>query len=819
MVRIDFHVHSKFSKRPSAWFLRKIGCPECFTEPVQIYRIARQRGMTHVTITDHNSIQGALAIAHLPDTFISEEITTYFPDDHCKIHVLAYDISEKQHADIQKFRADIFDLSAYLRQEKIFHALAHPLYRMNERLTLDHIEKLWLLFRVFELNGARGDASNECLIDLEKRMTPDHLMRLADKHGIHPVFPEPWHKTFIGGSDDHSSLNIARTHTEIENADALETAFETIHGDNTRVVRLPAEPHTMAHNLYGIAYQYYRDKFNLNQYVNNDRLVTFLDHSLRSGAAAEDPRFFSRLGFLWHHRHPNKNKNRAPETLMHLLRRESNKMLEDNPELTRIAQNKSTDLKALERNWFDFVNQASNRVLYHFANPLIEHLVGANVFDIFQTIGSAGGLYTLMAPYFIAFSIFGRDRRFAQEIRHHFANHSSKQPGPSESINVAHFTDTFYDVNGVALSLQEQVNFAVQNHKNYQIITCHENPASSQLAVKNFKPIGVYELPEYPEQKLYYPPLLEMLDFCYRKGFNKLHSATPGPIGLAALAIARILDIPIYGTYHTSLPQYARILTGDHFIEELVWKFTLWYYDQMDTVYTPSSSTGEELIQKGIAASKIRLFPRGIDIQRFHPSKRNGFLESRYHIRDARTLLYVGRVSKEKNLHLLANAFRALYQKYANIHLIIVGEGPFLEEMQTIMADAPCTFTGYLKGEDLASIFASSDIFVFPSTTDTFGNVVLEAQASGLPVIVTDKGGPHENIIPGATGLIAKADEADSLTAAIQTLLDDPSTMRRMGQAARNYMEARSFDAAFAKTWQMYQERSVQTDFELADIA
>ncbi len=133
-MRIDLHVHSRFSKRPSAWVLKKIGCPESFTRPLDIYRIATERGMTHVTITDHNRIEGALEIAHLENTFVSEEITTYFPDDGCKLHILAFNISERQHEDIQKLRANVFDLVPYLHRSGIVHVLAHALYAVNDRL-------------------------------------------------------------------------------------------------------------------------------------------------------------------------------------------------------------------------------------------------------------------------------------------------------------------------------------------------------------------------------------------------------------------------------------------------------------------------------------------------------------------------------------------------------------------------------------------------------------------------------------------------------------------------------------------------------------
>ena len=107
-MKVDLHVHSKFSQRPSEWILKKLGCPESFTEPYCIYSIARERGMSHVTISDHNTIEGALAIAHLPGAFISEEVTTYFPEDGCKAHVLAVNITEAQHRDILKLMENIF---------------------------------------------------------------------------------------------------------------------------------------------------------------------------------------------------------------------------------------------------------------------------------------------------------------------------------------------------------------------------------------------------------------------------------------------------------------------------------------------------------------------------------------------------------------------------------------------------------------------------------------------------------------------------------------------------------------------------------------
>jgi hypothetical protein len=253
-MKIDLHVHSRFSTRPSQWVLQKIGCAESFTDPRKLRDIAKERGMSMVTITDHNTIEGALGIAHFPDAFVSEEVTTYFPDDGCKIHVLVFNISEAQHQDIQKARTSIFDLVGYLRGEGIVHAVAHPLYSTNDRMNPDHFEQLLLLFKNFELNGARDEGQNSMLQSILRRLGPRDIERLANRHGIEPGFLEPWKKHLTGGSDDHSSLNIARKYTEVPNAESLDSFFKGISEDQCRIHGIEATPpddviHALQHRL------------------------------------------------------------------------------------------------------------------------------------------------------------------------------------------------------------------------------------------------------------------------------------------------------------------------------------------------------------------------------------------------------------------------------------------------------------------------------------------------------------------------------------------------------------------------------------------
>jgi glycosyltransferase involved in cell wall biosynthesis len=239
-------------------------------------------------------------------------------------------------------------------------------------------------------------------------------------------------------------------------------------------------------------------------------------------------------------------------------------------------------------------------------------------------------------------------------------------------------------------------------------------------------------------------------------------------------------------------------------MEELTWKFVIWYYDQMDIIYAPSESTRRELIERGIRASKITLYPRGVDVRRFSPKARNGFFAQRFGVTSEVTLLYVGRVSKEKNMDVLAEAYDRIYERHPGVHLVIVGDGPYLEEMRARLCRHPCTFTGALAGDDLVRAYASADLFVFPSTTDTFGNVILEAQACGLPVVVTDQGGPRENMQPGQTGLVVSGNDPTALADALEHLIEHPQDRIAMGREARRTMEARSFEAAFLQTWESY---------------
>jgi glycosyltransferase involved in cell wall biosynthesis len=262
------------------------------------------------------------------------------------------------------------------------------------------------------------------------------------------------------------------------------------------------------------------------------------------------------------------------------------------------------------------------------------------------------------------------------------------------------------------------------------------------------------------------------------------------------LLVAKLVDVPVAGTYHTDIPQYVGKLTADQFCEDTAWSYVIWFYNQLDEVMVPSRSTRDQLLRRGLSPEKTRPLPRWVDTQRFSPEHADPGVVERMGAMAGVRLLYAGRVSKEKNLGLLADAFAELESRGVPVTLIVAGDGPYRADMERRLAGHSAIFTGFLPQDELARVYASTDLLVFPSTTDTFGNVVLEAQASGLPVIVSDQGGPHELILPGKTGLVVPGNDKAALVAAMARLVDSPEGRAGMAQEARAFALRGRLDAA-----------------------
>ena len=800
-MKVDLHLHSRHSAKPTQWFLQKIGSPESYTDPFAAYRMARARGMDLVTVTDHDTLAGSLEIAHLDGVFLSEEVSAYFPEDRGKIHVLVLDIDEAHHKEIQRLRENVYDLADYLHQEDIAHSVAHPLCDTNHCLSLEHVEKMLLLFSHFEQNGARNPCQNQILAEILGSLTPEAIHRLADKHDLAPRGDAPWIKTLTAGSDDHSGLDVARSYTLAPNAQSKEAFFQDLREGRVRTEGVPATPRSLARDLYGIGYQFFISEFRLQRYVHKDPLFHFANAALSLPERDERPAYIRALDFFLRRISPilpRKNGN----SLSGLLQREGQSVLAANPSLEESIHNPDPDPRDVEEKWFTFAAEVSDRIIRSFSNSLRETMSQAKLFTFFDSLGSTGSVYTLLGPYFLSYHLFTKDREFSRACRAHFFEGEIPDRRKEGSSDVALFTDTFLDLNGVLEAVQSQLGFPRETDQDVTVLTCSDqNPGDSQVS---FPSVGSFELSERPGMTIHYPSFLRILDYCHERGFGRIQAGTPGPMGLAALGIARVLDLPICATYHAAFPQRIHELTGDTGLEELAWKGLTWFYNQMDTVYAPTRSAADKLAQKGVSRERIRLYRSSIDTQRFHPAKRNGFWKNRFRTEgETYKLLYAGRISKERNLELLTEAFLRVSRQRSDVRLVVVGDGPYLDRMRSELRDTRALFTGMLHGDELSQAYASSDLFLYPSSADSLGHEVLQAQASGLPVLVGDQGGARENLVPGETGRVLPGDDPGAFAQSILELLDHPEELADMAMRARTSLEYRSAGSSLTQAGQM----------------
>jgi glycosyltransferase involved in cell wall biosynthesis len=795
MSKCDLHIHSRYSARSEEWLFRRLDFPDSYTDPRELYGGLLKLGMDYVTITDHDTIEGCLQISNLPHTFVSEQVTTYFPQDQCKIHLLVWGISEAQHRDIERARDNIFELQRYLYTSQIAHAVAHPFYSINGKLEASHLERLILLFKHFEgINGLRDALLSELAQRLFGSLTSEKIDKLAEKHNLAPTHVEPWKKILIGGSDDHGGMFIASAFTETSPADSARQFLEHVRAGNCSAHGQGGTPLALSHGFYNTVACFIQDHFHeklgpsgalLEQMFSrfmegrDPTEFTLAEKASLAGQAVMSGKIFELL--------KPANVSLWKELSGYFAR----------PEVKAKLAERLDSVSEPERRTFLMANMVAEQLTFRFFRKFVQQISSGNMVESMQALSAIAPILVILAPYIYGFHSQAPSRKWLRQI---FKELTGQIPVALQNRKRAWFTDTLDDVNGVATTIRKMTAAGAAAGKELTVVVSRNELQTDDVPIKNFKPIGEFELPEYELQKLSFPPVLQILDYIQREKFTEIIISTPGPIGLTGLLAAKLLNLQTSGIYHTDFPQYIRILTEDSFLESVAWRYMHWFYGQLDTVFVNSEEYRQSWIKRGFDPTKLKIFPRGLDTELFHPARRDPAFFEKFGAQNGEVrLLYVGRVSREKDLDLLATAYRRLRDEGLPIQLFVVGHGPYSEEFSRSLPEA--FFTGYLTGKDLAAAYASADIFVFPSTTDTFGNVIIEAQASGVPVVVSDSGGPKELVTENETGLITKSHDVDDFVRAIRTLVVDRSLRERMGSRARKSVIDRTWPAAFRKFW------------------
>ena len=366
-------------------------------------------------------------------------------------------------------------------------------------------------------------------------------------------------------------------------------------------------------------------------------------------------------------------------------------------------------------------------------------------------------------------------------------------------MRIAFFTETFLPkVDGIVTRLTKTVQHLVATGDEV-LIFCPEGAPETFLGAKV---VGVpaLPLPLYPELKLALPrpAVSEALD---RFGPDVVHVVNPAVLGLGGIWLARTRGLPLVASYHTHLPKYLEHY-GMGMLEPLLWELLKTAHNQAQLNLCTSSAMVSELAAKGI--QHTALWQRGVDTDLFRPSLRSNAMRARLHGDHDDTgnlLLYIGRLSAEKQIERIRPVLAALPQT----RLALVGDGPYRHQLERLFEGTATTFVGYLTGEDLAAAYASGDAFLFPSSTETLGLVLLEAMAAGCPVVGANRGGIPDIVSHGENGCLYDPDDPPSLIAAVQALLGDQEARRTLRVSAREEAERWNWASATDQLKSYYQ--------------
>jgi glycosyltransferase involved in cell wall biosynthesis len=357
-------------------------------------------------------------------------------------------------------------------------------------------------------------------------------------------------------------------------------------------------------------------------------------------------------------------------------------------------------------------------------------------------------------------------------------------------MRVAIFTDTFTpQVNGVAKTLERLTRYFQKENIAYSVFAPqHTAEDNFVINVNKMRSIPLTIL--YPECRFAFPtPRIKRELLAFKPDI--IHIATPFNMGLCGLYYAKKLNIPVVGSYHTDFDAYLRYYKIE-FLSNMLWNYLRWFHSHMQKNFVPSPETLHQLKKKEF--QQLYIWGRGVDCTLFHPTYNKDLFRKKYNITAKYILSYVGRLAPEKDVDTLQTLIQTTNKERDDIHWLITGDGPLAKGLHENVSKTNVTFTGYLQGKDLAEVYASSDLMVFPSTTETFGNVVLESLACGTPVIGANSGGVKNIITDGKTGFLCEPKNADSFLSSIYELLNNEEMRKQMSQDAHSYAATESWD-------------------------
>ena len=759
------HCHSTASQESRLGVQRAVGLPECATPPQEVYELAKRRGMDFVTITDHDTIAGVLEIADRPDVFVSVELTAHFRGEPQAVHVLCYGITPEDHEWLQAHRGDVELCAAYMHEREIACALAHPYYTVAAPLSARHRRRLAELFGVWEIrNGARA-----------RELNRPAATYVATRDGIG-----------IGGSDDHAGVDIGRTYTEAPAASTPEEFLAHMRAGEVVARGAQGSAAKWAHAAIALAARSLEQGPNAEVSTGRpdpQRVMTMLHRLLREGDLRESSNTAG--GAV------------SPEDARCLLRAWLAAVELDHLDaagLIALMQEESFSHSGLYRR----ACRLHERKLRAAVDVAVSAATGQA-----DVMSAAEGLFEACIaaiPYAPATAFLAGEQAKLAAIPYSGPQRIGAGPAvgthrreDGETPRVAILADGIGSTHGVTRTIEEIRQRGVPG---FEIEVVGTDPEVD----RRLSAVAEIDVPFYPGLRIGVPSLPGAVQTLADGCFDAIHVCSPGPAGVAGALVARALGLPLVGSYHTELTAYAGLRSGERRVADAMAMAVAAFYGACDVVLSPSAAADAALSSIGMASERVLRWDRGVDTARFRPAPRDRPARS---TADPITIMYSGRITREKGIDLLADAFLLARACDPRLRLQLAGGGPEEERVRECLGES-ARFLGWLEGDALARAYASADVFLFPSSTDTFGQVILEAQASGLPVVAVAEGGPLSLIEHRTSGLLCLPDAA-RLAAALLELADSPLLREHLSRGALRAVQQRTWERTLERLADGYQ--------------
>ena len=600
--RADLHVHSRYSDTSGNAGIRALRSAESFTDPVELYHAQKARGMDFVTITDHNTLGGSLAIAHLPGTFLSAELDTWFPEDGVRVHVVALGIDEQTFAVADQARANVYDLVAVLREAGVAHYLAHPLFDMSGRSTPETVERMLLLFNVLEgRNGARTARCNGLLRAIAANLTREQLEAMAERQGIEPYGEAPWRKALTGGSDDHSGLFSASACTVAGGDGTAEGFLRAVAAGDCEHAGADGDARLLAHSIYAASFWKIREILRLDAQMDQRRALSLLRKGF--GRIGRDVPVLEKTLRGVRSMAPGLYRDGDPRgpSWEELLEREIGSLLDAPDGINAV------DAKELNRRLFLVAQRLADEVMGMHLTALLDPSVRQTLRQRLQSLYAVGMVAFLELPYYFAWSFQSRDRELQEQLRAYFLG--ERRHTRREKVAVLCAAAPAGVVRGEG---GEGVGAPGEGSGrrldvDLTLVTCSADTQPPTERAVDFRALAWRPSRDGSGPQLVVPPLVEIVDFLEEEEFTAVHTDSAAGQGLVALAAARLLHLPLTGVVD---PEGLTAPRGPgDFAGRLRRRYRAWFYERLDEAFAPSRASARALVAAGVDPSRVTVVP------------------------------------------------------------------------------------------------------------------------------------------------------------------------------------------------------------------